>query len=645
MGKTLPSSFELFSPDENIHVLIEITDGIQYSISFKNKPLLEPSSLSMTLEGQGVLGSNPHLAEVERETVDTVIQPVVREKQAKVPEQYQELRLVFEGGYEVIFRAYNDGVAYRFVTNLQEQRIQVASEQVEFNFSGDCNIYFPEEEGFMSQHEKGYPYLKLKEIADSRFANTPALVDQTDGPKVLVTEADLEDYPGLYLQGTGAPALTGIFPQVPAKEELKTDRDLVVTEREAYIAETSGKRTFPWRVLAIAPNDAALLENQLIYKLGRPLQLEDTSWIKPGKAAWDGWNSTNIYDVDFRPDSNMSTYKYYVDFASRLGLEYFVVDEGWYEKGDLSNNKVDIGELVEYGKQKGVGIILWVVWKTLEDQWEQAFNRFERWGIKGIKTDFMQRDDQSMVNWNWKVAREAARRQLLVEFHGSYKPTGLRRAYPNVLSWEAVKGLEQVKGLNHNHPNFGRDVTPEHDVTIPFIRMPTGPMDYTPGAMVNAQPKNFRVIFQRPMSMGTRCHQLAMYVIYESPLQMLADSPTHYLKQKKELLRYLSEVPTTWDETRVLKATIGDYLVLARRKGKRWYVGAMTDEQPRSFNIDLSFLDQGSYTLQLYRDGANADQYAEDYRYDEQEITSESELVIELATGGGWVGVFHFNKM
>lgn len=632
--KAQQHSFGLLSPDKRIEVSIEISDEIRYSVQFKGKQILQPSALALTVEGRGTLGANPKMATTDRQSRDDVIRPVVPQKSKEIVDKYNELTFWFEGNYGVVFRAYNDGIAYRFTTGFGDEEIKVISEQLQFNFAGDYNIYFPEEESFMTHQERSYKYLALSEISPEQFSSIPALVDIAGGPKVLITEADLEDYPGFYLQGTGSAALTGIFPNVAAKEELRSDRDFYVVERAGYLAGTSGSRAFPWRTLIMAEKDGDLIENQMVYKLARPLQLEDPSWINPGKVAWDWWNANNIYDVNFRAGINTQTYKYYIDFASEMGLDYIILDEGWYELGDLLtvNPDMDIPELVEYGRKKNVGIILWVVWKTLEDQWIPAFEQFEKWGVKGIKVDFMQRDDQWMVNWYWKVAKEAAERKLLVDFHGAYKPAGLRRTYPNVITREGVKGLE--------HNKWSEDITPGHNVTIPFIRMAAGPIDYTPGAMINIQPQNFQPIFNRPMSQGTRCHQLAMYVIYESPLQMLADSPTHYLRQGDEILNYLSEVPVTWDETRVLDAKVGDYVLLARKKGDNWYVGAMTDGNARTFKLDLSFLGNGEYTAGIYSDGINAGRYGEDYRYSTKKVTSGSELEVKMKTGGGWVSIF-----
>jgi alpha-glucosidase len=627
------NSFRLSSPDKNIEVRVQLGAEIQYSIRHSDKQILELSPLSLEIEDEKRLGDDPDLIRSNRNSVDEVIHPVVHQKSSEIINRYNELILDFAGNYRVIFRAYNDGIAYRFETDFDRDRVIVNSEQIVFNFAEDYDIYFPEEESFMTHQERTYSHVKLSDISSEQFSSIPALVDISDGPKLLITESDLQDYPGYYLQGTNSASLTGILPEVAVEETLRSDRDYYVTERADYLAETSGSRTYPWRMIGIAETDGELITNQMVFKLAEPSKIADPSWIKPGKVSWDWWNANNIYDVDFRAGINTETYKYYIDFASQLGLDYIILDEGWYELRDLLSVSpdIDIPEIVEYGKKKDVDIILWVVWKTLEDQWEAAFQQFSQWDIKGLKIDFMQRDDQWMINWYWKAAEEAAKHELLVNFHGAYKPSGLRRTYPNVMTREGLKGLE--------HNKWSEDITPQHNVTIPFIRMAAGPMDYTPGAMINAQPVNFQPIYNRPMSQGTRAHQLAMYVIYESPQQMLADSPTHYLEQKQNIRDFLSDVPVTWEETRVLDASIGDYIVVARKKGDRWYIGAMTDENPREFSLDLSFIEGSDHEIKFYRDGINADRYGSDYEFRSKEINTSRNLDIKLAEGGGWVGI------
>jgi alpha-glucosidase len=462
-------------------------------------------------------------------------------------------------------------------------------------------------------------------------------VEARNGIKIAITETDLEDYPGMWLTGSGKDYLQATFPAIPKKLQMKKDRHEIAVERHPYIAKTKGARTFPWRILAISRSDGELVTNQLSYLLALPTELKDTSWIRPGKVAWDWWNANNLYGVDFKAGVNTETYKYYIDFAAQYGIEYIILDEGWYPLGDLLSLSpgIDMEAIMGHAREKNVGVILWVIWKTLDNQLEEALDLFEKWGVQGIKVDFMQRDDQIMVNYYHKIAREAAKRKLMVDFHGSYKPSGLRRAYPNVITREGVRGLEQNK--------WSDKLTPAHNVTIPFIRMLAGPMDYTPGAMRNAQKENFRSIFNRPMSMGTRCHQLAMYVIYESPLQMLADSPSNYLKEP-ECTSFIAKIPTTWDDTVVLHAKVGQYIALARRNGDHWFVGAMTNGEARQLSIDLSFLGTGAFTAEIMSDGINAHRAAVDYKRQQLELTPSHTLTAALAPGGGWATIIRPEK-
>jgi alpha-glucosidase len=622
------NEYDVFSPDRKIRVKIEVDQQVHYSIFYGSHTILQPSPMSMTVKDKGKLGEGPVIEDAVERSIDQEIRPVVRLKSAVMKDNFNEIRLKFKNNFDLIFRVYDDGMAYRFQTAF-DGTIDILEEEVTYNFAGDHHVYFSTEESYFTHQERLYEYLPLSQITRYKMSYPPVLVDIKDGPKVVITEADLEDYAGLYFRGRERATLRGLFPSVALEERQTRDRDVRVIKRDDHIARTTGRRSFPWRVLAIGEKDADLLENQLVYKLAKPLQLQQTDWIKPGKVAWDWWNANNIFGVDFEAGINTETYKYYIDFASANGIEYVILDEGWYKLGDLFNinPEIDLEEIIRYGQEKNVGIILWVIWKTLDDQLDDALDQFKKWGVKGIKVDFMQRDDQWMVNYYHKIAREAAKRQLLVDFHGAYKPTGLRRAYPNVLTREGVVGLE--------HNKWSKNVTPEHNLTIPFIRMLAGPMDYTPGAMVNAQEKNFQVIFTRPMSMGTRCHQLAMYVVYESPLQMLADSPSHYLKEK-ECLEFLSKVPTVWDETRVLDARIADYILMARKTGEEWYVGAMTDGTGREFQIDMSFLPEGEFEAMIFKDGKNAHRYGSDYEKEVIPIINRDTLNIELDSGGGW---------
>src|SRR5216684_5516558 len=595
------SSYDLRSPNNRIELRIRTANGIRYDVLLGGRAILQDCTLSIDVDHKK-LGAEAKVLKHKESSQDRVLEPVVRQKFAKIRENYKELHLDLDGGYGVTFRAYNEGAAYRFETSLPQSEVKIYSEEMKLNFPSNDVVFYPEEESFFSHNERKYLPRHLAEIAPAFIATLPAVVDVGDGAKVAIAESDVEEYPGLWLRGTSGNGLAGTFPPYPLKEKLEKDRDVRVVESADYIAVTKGTRTFPWRIIGIAEKDGDLLTNQLTWLLAKPSRVADTSWIKPGKVAWDWWNANNIYGVGFKSGVNTQTYKYYIDFASRYGIEYIVLDEGWYVLGDVMKvvPEMDMEELTAYARQKNVGIILWLVWKTFDDKFDQAMERFEKWGIKGLKVDFMQRDDQPLIGFYHKVSREAAKRHMLVDFHGAQKPATMTRTWPNLISTEGVRGLEWDK--------WSDSTNPEHDVTIPFTRMFLGPMDYTPGATRNASKKSFAHIFETPMSMGTRCHQLAMYVVYESPLQMLADSPSNYLREP-EMMEFLGPVPTVWDETKVIDGKIGEYVVVARRHGQDWYIGAMTDWTARQLEIDLSFLAEGHSRMDEYQDGPNADRF------------------------------------
>ncbi len=627
------NEFNLSSPNNEIKLRITVEDKIKWSIFQKGELVLKDCPVSLTIDEKKILGYKAQLISSEEKEIDREIFPVVSNKSAVIKDQYNQLELIFKNDFSIIFRIYDEGVAYRFKTEYKNEII-VRSEELKINFNGYYMSYFPEEESFISHYERLYKHVNVASVKANRFCSLPVLFQNDKNTNILFTEADLYDYPGMFLYGTGKNSLKANFPKyvlATKPRERAPDRSEVITKEANYIARTRGTREFPWRIFIITEEDGKLIESNLVFQLSSPLKLKNTEWIKPGKVAWDWWNANNVYGVDFISGINNNTYKYYIDFASDFGLEYIILDEGWSKTTTNiteCKTEIDVKELVEYGKKKNVGIILWTLWKPLGNDLENILDTYRIWGVKGIKVDFMQRADQYMVNYYERVAKEAAKRELLVDYHGSFKPSGLRRAYPNVLSFEGLKGAEQNK--------WSEDITPMHNVTIPFIRMVAGPMDYTPGAMINAQKKNFKPVFERPMSQGTRIHQLAMYVIYESPLQMLADSPSNYMREP-EMMMFLSEVPTVWDETKVLDAKISDYLIVARRSSDEWYIGAMTDWTARTFQIDLSFLEKGNYVAEIYSDGPNASRYAGDFKRTVKTISQSQSLFIELAPGGGWV--------
>ena len=628
-GQAAESSYTLRSPDGRIEVRIETPERLRYSVRFGGELLVDRATLSLDVD-RSVLGVAPKLRSAKTARVDRVIDVPVPRRSAKIAERYAELRLEMQGRYAVVFRAYDDGVAYRFETSLPQARVKVYAEEARFPFAGAWNAYFPKEDGFMSHNERKYPYQPLNDIPQGTLATLPAVVDAPRGIKVAIAESDVEDYPGLWLAGTGSGTLDATFPAFPLEEKKERDRDIKVVRRADYLAETRGTRTYPWRILGIASKDADLLTSSLVYLLAAPSEIADTSWIRPGKVAWDWWNAWNLHGVPFKAGVNTETYKHYVDFAAKNKIEYVILDEGWYELGDVLKvvPELEMEKLLAYAREKNVGIVLWVVWKTLEDQLEAALDRYQSWGVKGLKVDFMQRDDQPLMGYYHRICREAAKRKLLVDFHGAQRPALLTRTWPNLLSTEGVLGLEQMK--------WSDVIDPEHDATLPFTRMYLGPMDYTPGAMRNAAGrKRFAPIFEAPMSLGTRAHQLALYVVFESPLQMLADSPSAYAAEP-EVMDFLGPVPSVWDETRVLQAKLGDYVAIARRRGDEWWIGAITDDDERSLSIDLSFLPAGSYELDAFADGPNADRWGGDYQRSKTRVDRTTGFNLRLGPGGGW---------
>ena len=623
------SNFSLLSPDGKIEVRVHVDSTVNYDVLLSGTPLLQNSTLSLNVDGK-TLGRGGKVLRSKTRSNDQVIEPVIRQKFAKIRDNYHQLRLDMEGNYAVVFRAYNEGAAYRLETSLPQEQVKVYGEEANFNFAGDHTVFYPQEESFFSHNERKYLPHPMSTIASTELATLPAVVSFGAGVNVAIAESDVEDYPGMWLHGTGANGLAATFPPYPLKEVLgNDDKDFKVVESADYIAVTRGTRTFPWRVLGITGKDGDLLTSEIVWLLEKPSQVQDTSWIQPGKVAWDWWNALNLYGVDFKTGINTETYKYYVDFAASNGLQYILLDEGWSKPGNLLEvvPEINMEELTAYARQKNVGVLLWVLWKPLDDQLEPALDQFAKWGIKGIKVDFMQRSDQLLINYFFKVARETAKRKMLLDLHGDQKPATMTRTWPNLINVEGVRGMEWSK--------WSAETDPDHDVTLPFTRMFLGPLDYTPGAMINATQKDFRPVMDRPMSQGTRCHQLSMYVIYDAPLEMLSDSPSNYMREP-EIMNFLDAVPTVWDETKALDGEIGQYVVSARRNGNNWYVGAMTSWTPRDLVIDFSFLPAGNFHLQAYQDGINADRVGSDYKKIEMTVTKDTKLKVHLAPGGGW---------
>ncbi|MGN6542425.1 MAG: glycoside hydrolase family 97 protein [Ginsengibacter sp.] len=635
-AKIFPQQYEISSPDGHLIMKIENGKSLHFSL-IKNNQIIVPSvEVAMELQQGNIPAEKDKITKAVKQQITQNIIPVVAIKNSTIKDDYRQLTLQFKSKYSVVFRVYNDAFAYRFETNYPDS-ITVMNERFNVSLPENSSAWFAFAHRWMNSYEHIYQKQPIDSLGKNKTAQLPLLLDLNDHGKILVTESDLYDYPGLYFTGNNRNDLQSVFPPA-VKAEKKNDptknwgwdRTFVPESVFDYIAHTKGTRTFPWRIFAIADRDEQLLNNEIVYKLAEPTRLKNTNWIKPGQVAWDWWNNWNVTGVNFRAGVNTETYKYYIDFASRNHIPYIIMDEGWYKLGNMTERVpgVDVKAIADYGKQKNVGVILWCVWRTLDNQMKEAMDLFDQWGVKGIKVDFMDRDDQAVVNFYWKCAEAAAAHHLLVDYHGAHKPAGIQRTYPNVVNFEGVPGLEQDKWTDSL-------TTPWMAVTLPYIRMFAGPMDYTPGAMRNAQQKDFAPINDNPMSLGTRCQQLAMYVIFDAPLQMLADNPTTYEKEK-ESLDFITKVPTTWDETIPLDGKVGDYVALARRKGNEYFAAAMNNWKPRDITLAFSFLPEGTFHISIFEDGINADRNGTDYKKIEKTVSKNDQIKIHLAPGGGW---------
>ncbi len=623
---------ELSSPNKEIRILIQLKNKVNYTVFYKGQLVIDHSPISLNINDGNILGLKPVMARQNTRSVSESLYPV-HGKRKEIKDEYNELIMDFSKDFSVIFRAYNEGAAYRFVTRIKGP-IVVTDEEVSFRFTDNYPVLMAPSGTFQSSYEYIYHWNNILDINETNFTYCPVIVKLKNNVKIAITESDTRNYPGLYLVRMGRyTLLKGIFPQYPVKTEQSGSGmfNIRVTERAGYIAKTIGTRSFPWRVMVITDRDEILANNDMVYKLASPSELTETDWIRPGNVAWEWWHGWNLEGVDFESGRNTKTYEFYIDFAAENGIDYVLFDEGWSDQFDLTlvNPDLDMEHLFQYAKEKNVRLILWCVWHTLEKQMDVALDLFEKWGAAGIKVDFIDRDDQVAIEFYENTAREAAKRHLMVDFHGCSKPTGLHRTFPNVVNYEGVVGNEYNKG------NWrGQFPDPEHNVTIPFTRMLAGPMDYTPGAMRNGTQANFAHSDTWPMSWGTRCHQLGMYVVYDAPLQMLCDAPTEYRKYP-DILAFISRVPVTWDETIVPDAELGEYIVTVRKKDEDWYVGALTDWSEREVTVHFDFLGDEEYHAEIFTDGINANSLAIDYKRELMHVKKDTVLKIKLAKGGG----------
>ena len=628
--------YVLSSPDGTLKVEISAGNELAYQVMHGNDTILSHSNIGLVLENGTIVGKTPRITgERRRKIKDNIESPFYRFKEFVATGN--ELDLKLKGGFGIIFRAYNEGVAYRFYTT-QSSDIIIKEEQAEFNFKEDYTAYLPyttnDKKPMAMAYQNVYDITPLSK-AQPKLAFLPVTVD-CGSVKLTLLESDLEAYPDMFVQSQqGKYGLKGVFAPYPAKTDFYPWRKQeYVTETTDFISRSRGSRSYPWRVLAITEKDTDMPVNNLVYALASPNRIGDTSWIKTGKVAWDWWNDWNLKGVPFKAGINMDTYKYYIDFASRNGLEFIVLDEGWYapKSGDMLTviPELDLTELIAYGKSKGVEIVLWTVFNVLDSQLEAACKKYADMGIKGFKVDFLDRDDQTAVEMVYRIAEMTARYKLILDLHGIYKPTGINRTYPHIINFESVFGMEEVKwtDIKNNMPLY--------DVTFPYIRMMAGPVDYTPGAMRNATKADWRAMYYTPASMGTRCHQLAAYIVHDSPFTMLCDAPTNYLNEQ-ECVDFIASLPVEVDSTFIASGELGKYIVTVRKKDVNWYIGGMTNWDERDVQLDFSFLPEGmSYTAVLFKDGVNANKQAEDYRKETIRIDKDSRLTLHLASGGGF---------
>ena len=628
--------YVLSSPDGTLKVEISAGNELAYQVMHGNDTILSHSNIGLVLEDGTIVGKTPRITGERRKKIkDNIESPFYRFKEFVATGN--ELDLKLKGGFGIIFRAYNEGVAYRFYTT-QSSDIIIKEEQAEFNFKEDYTAYLPyttnDKKPMAMAYQNVYDITPLSK-AQPKLAFLPVTVD-CGSVKLTLLESDLEAYPGMFVQSQqGKYGLKGVFAPYPAKTDFYPWRKQeYVTETTDFISRSRGSRSYPWRVLAITEKDTDMPVNNLVYALASPNRIGDTSWIKTGKVAWDWWNDWNLKGVPFKAGINMDTYKYYIDFASRNGLEFIVLDEGWYDpkSGDMLTviPELDLTELIAYGKSKGVEIVLWTVFNVLDSQLEAACKKYADMGIKGFKVDFLDRDDQTAVEMVYRIAEMTARYKLTLDLHGIYKPTGINRTYPHIINFESVFGMEEVKwtDIKNNMPLY--------DVTFPYIRMMAGPVDYTPGAMRNATKADWRAMYYTPASMGTRCHQLAAYIVHDSPFTMLCDAPTNYLNEQ-ECVDFIASLPVEVDSTFIASGELGKYIVTVRKKDVNWYIGGMTNWDERDVQLDFSFLPEGmSYTAVLFKDGVNANKQAEDYRKETIRIDKDSRLTLHLASGGGF---------
>lgn len=618
------------SPDGQVQLNVTLSDKVYYDVISRGETLIEKGHLGMTLDC-ATIGCNPVMRNKKVKTVEETVQPLMSLKSAQIENKYTSLMMNMKGNYSVEWRVYDDGLAYRMHTNLKG-RVKVLSEDFNIQLKEDTRLVLQQPRGFKTSCEEEYTNVQSASWKqDDRMSELP-LVIAGKNQKMFVSEFCLFDYPGMFMKGNADNSLSAVHPQVPLEFGDDGDRSVKITKEADYIAETDGTRSYPWRYIHITADDKDMVCNTMPMRLAPASEIADPSWIRPGKTTWEWWNGSIPYgpDVNFKSGLNIETYKYFVDFAAANGLEYILMDEGWAKSTRdpfTPNPDIDLHELIDYAKSKNVGVILWLTWLTVENH-PTMFETFEKWGVSGVKIDFMDRQDQWMVKFYERTAKAAAEHHIFVDYHGAYHPSGLEYKYPNVLTFEGVRGMEYMGGC-----------TPRNSAYYPAIRNAAGPMDYTPGAMLCAQPDCFSSRRPNSASIGTRAYQMALYVVFESNLQMLADNPTLY-NMYPDCRDYIASCPVNWDETRVLAAEFGEYTIVARRSGNKWYIGGITNETARDIDVKLDFLAEGlSYNATSFTDGINSSVQAMDYRKESTRLSRNNTIRIHMVRNGGYAAV------
>ena len=636
-GFLFGQKYNLNSPDNNLKGLIEINSRIHLTLTSGEKTLFKLGNISLETE----VNSNPEavlkVRKISRRSVNEIVRPEIREKAESLNNIYNELEILLSGNQSVTFRMFNEGLAYRFSTSAKDSLI-VFRENLNLYFDNKDSARFQSTPTFNSSYETPYEHMAIKEIEKEKFCSMPFLVQKENGTFIIISEADLFNYPGLWVKNSEDNVLSAINPPYPKK--LSYSGSLYnhgqVEQTFDYIARVKGTRNYPWRIFAVASGEKEIVGNNMVYLLSSPGVIKDYSWIKPGVVMFDWWGKNNIYGVDFKAGINTETAKYFIDFCAEHDFRYFLFDDGWCVNQDLLKPVpgLDLDDVISYAEGKNVDIMLWILWNSLQRQWDEAFAQFQKWGIKGIKIDFMNRDDQPMVEFYEAAASKAAGQKLIIDFHGAYKPCGLSRKYPNVLTREALIEFEYNGWTNHDNP--------VHHNLLPYIRMFAGPMDYIPATMRNSTRDNFRPIGDYPMGQGTRAHAMAMFVIVNSPLTMLPDSPSDYYRER-ECTQFLKEIPVIWDESILLDGKIAEYTVMGRRSGEDWYVGAITNWDKRSIELKTNFLGAGTFELEAIEDGINASSRAEDYKRNKLTFNAGDKIKLDMVSGGGWIA--HIKKV